>query len=138
MATFRVGDLIKEQPDGSRALQTTLTGSDNVVKAELTGSYVENEYNLTIPAQSYRYTPVGFGEGYNNYIIFVINLSESSYRVYEHIDLPDIAYREVILEGNDNVKATDVRVIKNTNSRFMVQNRGNEEIDITLIARRWN
>src|SRR5690554_2817771 len=27
MATFRVGDLIKEQPDGSRALQTTLTGS---------------------------------------------------------------------------------------------------------------
>jgi|SRR5690554_1684897 len=34
MATFRVGDLIKEQPDGSRALQTTLTGS-NVEKVEL-------------------------------------------------------------------------------------------------------
>src|SRR5690554_6799863 len=28
MATFRVGDLIKEQPDGSRALQTQLTGSN--------------------------------------------------------------------------------------------------------------
>ena len=41
MATFRVGDLIKEQPDGSRALQTQLTGSNNVVKAELTGSNVE-------------------------------------------------------------------------------------------------
>ena len=36
------------------------------VKAELTGSYVENEYNLTIPAQSYQYTPVGFGEGYKH------------------------------------------------------------------------
>lgn len=52
MATFRVGDLIKEQPDGSRALQTTLTGSDNVVKAELTGSNIEviaDVSNIEVP-----------------------------------------------------------------------------------------
>ena len=56
MATFRVGDLIKEQPDGSRALQTTLTGSDNVVKAELTGSIVAEQEilkNIIIPANSF-------------------------------------------------------------------------------------
>src|SRR5699024_1674075 len=116
-----------------------VTSTENPLPTQLTGSYVEDVVDLTIPANSYVYTLLGSGEGYKYYAFFVVNPNKNNVRVFEHYNLPKLAHRTNVLEGEEPAMVSDVMTVKYSELRLMVLNRDDkEEVDLTIVMRRWN
>ena len=112
--------------------------NDGAVSTQVTGSIVEEVVEMSLSSKSYRYTERNSGEGYKHYVVFVTNPDGNTIKVNEHIDLPIRAYRETILEGSEQDMVSEEKLIRYSGMRFMIQNKDDEETDITLVIRKWN